>query len=89
MCVVLSFVKRERKRENMLCVKHRVVGRGGQFARGLRGRFYRGPKLGLGTKGGVRTSGAWGKDVLVKVHGGGGKDVHWLVLRSLTGTSGR
>lgn len=37
-------------------------------------------KLGLGTKGGVRTSGAWGKDVLVKVHGGGGKDVPWLVL---------
>ena len=37
-------------------------------------------KLGLGTEGGVRTSGAWGKDVLVKVHGGGGKDVHWLVL---------
>ena len=26
MCVVLSFVKRERKRENMLCVKHGVVG---------------------------------------------------------------
>lgn len=80
MCCAVICKKGKEKGKYAVCKAQGCVCGGVQFARGLRGRFYRGVNLGLGTKGGVRISGAWGKDVLVKVHGGGGKDVPWLVL---------